>query len=112
MLVRILELGGYGRVVSTVESGEVMRICAEEKPDLVLLDLTMPPPTGFDLLTELRGGAIEPIPAIVVISGHEHPAIERQALELGASAMLAKTTPRAEILERLDDILLGGTELG
>ena len=98
LLTRILEGAGFGKVLSTTDSAEVRDRCVErEKPDLLVLDLAMPEPTGFEILEALR--SIDERPPTVVLSGHEHPAIARQATELGAAAVLAKTTPREEMVE-------------
>lgn len=112
VLVRILEAGGYGKVLSTTDSSAVLDICLESQPGLVLLDLTMPAPNGFDLLESLREGAAGSVPTIVMISGHEHPAFAKRALEMGAKAMLTKTTPRAEILAELDVVIMAAADGG
>ncbi|CAN5492181.1 hypothetical protein BH10ACT11_BH10ACT11_00330 [soil metagenome] len=97
LLMRILEGAGFGRVLSTTDSTEVLGMVEREKPDLLVLDLAMPEPTGFEILEALK--EIEGRPPTVVLSGHEHPAIARQATELGAAAVLAKTTPREQMVE-------------
>jgi CheY-like chemotaxis protein len=97
LLMRILEGAGFGRVLSTTDSTEVLEIVEREKPDLLVLDLAMPEPTGFEILEALK--EIEGRPPTVVLSGHEHPAIARQATELGAASVLAKTTPREQMVE-------------
>lgn len=104
LLVRILESGGYGHVECTTSSAEVMDLCREHDPDLLLLDISMPPPTGFDILQELVAYEGTP-PVTVVLTGHEHPSIERRALDLGAAAVLGKSTSRHELLDRLDAVL-------
>jgi len=106
LIVRILESGGFGKVIFTTSSAEAIQICDRERPDLMLLDLTMPDPDGFAILKELAGRGVES-PRILVLSGHEHPAIERRAVDLGAEGAIAKTAGRDEILERLDATLFG-----
>lgn len=105
LLVRILEHGGFGRVTSTTSSAEVVGLCEREKPDLLLLDISMPEPNGFEILEALAD--TREAPTVVILTGHEHPSIERRALELGAAAMVGKTSSREELLARLDDVLAG-----
>ena len=101
LLVRILEHGGYGAIECTTESDRILPLCEELRPDLLLLDVSMPSPNGFEILESLgeRNGTG---PVVVMLTGHEHPSIERRALELGAAAVVGKTISMQDLLERLD----------
>ena len=104
LLVRILERGGYGSVRCTTHSEEVVPLCREHQPDLLLLDVSMPAPNGFEILEALA--EIEGLdPVVVMLTGHDHPSIERKALELGAAAVVGKTVLMDDLLRRLDDVL-------
>ena len=59
-----------------------------ERPDLLLLDLTMPGIGGIEVIRRLRGKKERA--AIVVISCHEEFALVREALKSGASDYLLK----------------------
>ncbi len=116
LLVRILERGGYGSIECTTESGKVLGLCEELRPDLLLLDVSMPSPNGFEILESLskRNGVS---PVVVMLTGHAHPSIERRALELGAAAVVGKTISMQDLLEQLDAVLtqagrLAGEDLG
>lgn len=104
LMVRILESGGYGKVISTTRSTEIIDLCVSEKPDLLLLDVSMPSPNGFEILEQMKDLDGD-TPAVVILTGHEHPSIERRALELGAVAMVGKTSSRDIILTKLDETL-------
>lgn len=41
-------------MVSTTDSARVIDLCREQPPDLVLLDLHMPDPDGFEILRRLE----------------------------------------------------------
>ena len=104
LLVRILERGGFELIEWTTESAEVMPICERVHPDLLLLDVSMPSPNGFEILEEIsRHNALDPV--VVILTGHEHPSIERKGIELGAAAVLGKTTSMDELLGELDGVL-------
>jgi len=103
LLVRMLSTGGFGRVLSTSASADVVQLCERERPDFLVLDLAMPEPNGFALLealTELIRG--EPPLRVAILTGHEHPTIVQRALELGACGVVSKTLPRAELVARLE----------
>jgi len=116
LLVRILERGGYGKIECTTESNKVLPLCAELSPDLLLLDVSMPSPNGFEILESLAETAgLQPV--VVMLTGHDHPSIERRALELGAAAVVGKSTSMRDLLDRLDEMLiqagrLPGDDLG
>jgi CheY-like chemotaxis protein len=60
---RLLEslLGRWGYAVTTTnDSDEALGLVVRTDPDLVLLDLTMPPPDGFELLRVLPGASSGP----------------------------------------------------
>jgi DNA-binding response OmpR family regulator len=103
LLVRILETGGYEKIECTTSSSEVIELCVREKPDLLLLDVSMPPPNGFEILEALE--MMEDRPLVVMLTGHEHPSIERRAMELGAADVVGKTISMGDLLDRLDLVL-------
>lgn len=67
---------------------EAMRLCREENPDVVILDLTLPDGSGLDLVRDIR--AINDTIGIVVLTGSEAGADMREALRRGASSYLRK----------------------
>src|SRR5205085_1073820 len=50
LLQRMLEQWGYEHVVATTNSGAAPDLCNAAPPDLILLDLQMPAPDGFELM--------------------------------------------------------------
>jgi CheY-like chemotaxis protein len=105
LLVRILERGGYGSIECTTKSEVVIALCREHNPDLLLLDVSMPSPNGFDILEQLA--ELEDLnPVVVMLTGHDHPSIEGKALELGAAAVVGKTVLMDDLLKRLDEVLI------
>jgi CheY-like chemotaxis protein len=56
LLQAMLSPRGYSNVVLTTESANVGSLCADLSPDLILLDLHMAKPDGFELLDDLSHG--------------------------------------------------------
>jgi CheY-like chemotaxis protein len=79
----VLRQGGY--VFSEAEDGnEALRFLAEAPIDLVLLDLMMPHPNGFDILTAIaHSDRLRRIP-VIVASASTSPEDVQRSLELGA----------------------------
>jgi len=83
----ILTSGGY--LVVLADSGVVARQMIKDGAfDLLILDLCMPPPDGFELLKELR--ASNPAPPVLVVSGYLQGVMLKAAQLMGATATLAK----------------------
>lgn len=74
--------------------------------DMVLLDLRMPGTHGFEGLLTIRSNF--PATPIVVISALEDPRLVSEALALGVSGFIPKSTPRPEIVAALH-LVAGGS---
>jgi two-component system cell cycle response regulator CtrA len=67
--------------------------------DIILLDLTLPDMTGFDVLVTLRAANV-PTPVLVVSSNHDLASRVR-ALDLGADDYVAKPYECEELMARI-----------
>lgn len=81
-------------------------VLAHPAADLVLLDLHMPGTQGFSSLLFLRNE--HPELPVVIVSGHEEPAIMRRALDFGASGYVPKSAPLPDIARALRHVIEGG----
>jgi len=98
-------LGGL-EVVEAASGSEGLRIAAEERPDVILLDLLMPEMDGAETLVRLRKNpATLTIPVIFLTTKGMFPEFE-ELKELGALAVLPKpfdpTRLSSQIFEVLD----------
>ena len=69
-----------------------------ETPDLILLDLTMPPPDGLEVLRRLQANdRTRSIPVVVLTAKGDEGSV-RKCFELGAADFLGKpfTPPQLE----------------
>lgn len=83
LLRMILRKGDY-EFLEADDGNEALRLLSEEAIDLVLLDLMMPPPNGFDVLVAIRGNdRLRDLPVIVASASTSPEDVER-SLELGA----------------------------
>lgn len=106
LLERILTQAKYTSTVSTNFSGDVLRLVREHDPDLILLDLHMPPPDGFALLALLAEstspGAFRPV---LVLTADITSKAKLRALAAGAHDFLTKPFDRAEVVLRVGNLL-------
>ena len=94
------------RVVGEAGDGvESIRLVAELKPDIVVLDLAMPGLDGLEALPRML--AVDPPPAVVVHSGFDAELMRDRVLALGAARYVEKggvlTSVRAAVREVIDE---------
>ena len=93
-----LEGEGY-RVLKAANGREGIRLAADERPDLVLLDVTLPGVNGFDVCRELRGKGFSA--PIIMVTGRAEEVDRVVGLEIGADDYLTKPFGRRELLARI-----------
>jgi len=83
-------LRGEGYLVSRALTGdEGLKDFILARPDLVLLDITLPGElNGIELLKRIR--SINPTGRVIMVTGNTDEASAREALELGALAYIGK----------------------
>ncbi|HJA76650.1 MAG TPA: response regulator transcription factor [Candidatus Desulfovibrio gallistercoris] len=85
------------RVVGEADSGpEAVRLAEELRPDVMLLDLTMPGGSGLEAIARIR--KVSPETRILIISMHASGMHVRSAFKEGAHGYLLKTVDSEEFL--------------
>ena len=106
LLVSCLAEEGYENVVATTDSREVAELCGLVVPDLLLLDLHMPAPDGFQILATLRARLpAEDLMPILVLTADATDATKQRALSGGAKDFLTKPLDITEVLLRIRNLL-------
>lgn len=105
-VMRIYLKDSVDEVRVLTDSRRVEQVFAEFAPDLVVLDLHMPQPDGFEVLRRLRGArqALGFLPVIVITGDGGHVA-RNSALILGADEFLIKPVDRDELVLRVRNLL-------
>jgi DNA-binding NarL/FixJ family response regulator len=99
-LSKFLELQSTVEIVGRARSGdEGLRLAAELKPELVLVDFSMYGTDGLDVIRKLKAGPHPP--RVVVLSIHTEPEYRNKARQAGADAYVAKSEIHAKLLESL-----------
>ena len=82
---------------------------AHDDLDLILLDLNMPGMHGLNGLITLRNEA--PTTPVVIVSAEQEKQIVLQAITYGAVGFITKSSPRAQMIEAIEQILNGNVYL-
>lgn len=98
----ILRRGGYS-VIGTDSGRKALEILQGQTVNLVVLDISMPEPDGFEVLKTIRASA--PGLRIMAVSGFMGGALLDAAKCLGASATLNKTDAPTQLLRRVNQLL-------
>ncbi|HEY0536466.1 MAG TPA: response regulator transcription factor [Actinoplanes sp.] len=106
LFVRGLELllpevsGGRATVVAgTGDAASAAGLVRRSVPDLVLVDVHMPPPGGLRAVAAVRQAA--PRSRVLAMSGDADPAVAVEALRAGAEGFLPKSSEPAELVSPL-----------
>lgn len=87
------------------DGSEALQLCETLKPDLVLLDLSMPGLGGLDAIPVMRKAA--PTARILVLTMHDDESYLKGALRSGASGYVLKKAADSELLSAVRMVMRG-----
>jgi DNA-binding response OmpR family regulator len=94
-----------GRRVSLATSvAEAVEACANERPDLMLLDVSLPDGDGLQVLAQLAGSSSAPT-VTVALTGHDDEQTVLRCRAAGCHDVLLKPVPVRELLRRAGEWL-------
>lgn len=106
LLSGILKREGYKNLTSVTDSRQVLPLYANERPDLLLLDLMMPHMDGFEVMERIAAltaeGSYFPI---LVLTADITQETKRRALSIGATDFLTKPFDATEVVLRIRNLL-------
>ena len=95
--------------VITVNSGvRALKFLEIEKPDLILLDINMPPKDGFETLREIRSMEGRADIPVIMLTGVEDSSFVMEGFKLGISDYILKPFTPKDLIERISRVLEGG----
>ncbi len=107
-LRRLLETESDLKVIGEAsDGGEAVKMARQLKPDIMLLDLSMPKQTGMDALRELTNAAnSQPVRVILLTAAAEKRQIV-EALQLGARGVVLKDSATQLLLKSIHTVMAG-----
>jgi two-component system response regulator DesR len=105
-LVALLELEPDIGVVAEAASGdEALAMARKHQPDVAVLDIEMPGPSGIEVARLLTGSGFPG--KIVIVTTFGRPGYLRAAMAAGASGFLLKDAPAAELAAAIRRVAAG-----
>ena len=104
-LVRaVLERAG-NEVISVGDGAQALASVTRRKPDLAVLDISMPEVDGLEVLRRLRADSATSALPVVLLSARAQEADVKLGFELGASAYVKKPFSPRELADRVAELL-------
>lgn len=101
-----LSAAGWEVCADVVNGKEAVAKVAELKPDLIVLDISMPVMGGLDAARLIR--AADPNAKIVIFTMHESQQMKDEIARIGVQAHAVKSAPMKQLLDTIKTVL--GTE--
>jgi len=97
---------GECEVVGTVEDGRALVEAAQKlRPDLILLDISMPLLNGLEATRQLT--KLVPESKVIILTMHASPIYATEAFQAGASGYLLKRSAASELNQAIQSVLQG-----
>jgi two-component system, OmpR family, alkaline phosphatase synthesis response regulator PhoP len=84
---------------------EAIKLVAEWKPDVVLLDVMMPKLSGFEVCKQIRANPATRDIGILMVTALDQPADIDRAVDLGTDDFLTKPINKTELIMRIRALL-------
>ncbi len=101
-LVKLLNENGY-ETVTAYDGIDAVRVYGEARPDVVLLDITMPRKDGLEALAEIR--QLDPLAKVIMLTALDQPVLASKAVLAGAKDFLTKPVRSGMLLLVLKKVL-------
>jgi DNA-binding NarL/FixJ family response regulator len=107
-LRRLLESENDLEVIGEARDGqELLERVAQKRPDVVVLDISMPRLGGLETLEHMRKS--HPDVKAILLSVHSDPPFIQSAISLGADGYVLKDGPASEIITAIREVMRGGS---
>jgi DNA-binding response OmpR family regulator len=89
--------------LTAMDGDEAVRICQEDPPEIVILDMMLPKRSGFLALEKIKGKEDSPI--VIMVTANEGKRHQAYGESLGVDAYMQKPVPLMLLLNKAVDLL-------
>ncbi len=86
-----------------MDGNEAVRICREDPPDIVILDMMLPKRSGFLVLEKIKG--LEDSPIVIMVTANEGKRHQAYAENLGVDRYLQKPVPLEKLINTVAELI-------
>jgi DNA-binding NarL/FixJ family response regulator len=106
--VLVESAGDLSVVAEAADGEEAVRLAAEHRPDVVVMDVRMPGHDGITATREITGW-LAPRPRVLILTTFDLDEIVHDALQAGADGFLLKRATPDELIEGIRAVAAGDT---
>ena len=96
---------GVTVIAETAHGDEAVALAMQHRPDVVLMDISMPRVDGFEATRQIRVGA--PEVRVIMLTAHRDYSYVDRALRIGAIGFLVKSAAAQELPAALEAVSSG-----
>lgn len=108
MLSRRLLRRGYD-VIMAVDGGEGVAVALMERPDIILMDMSLPEMDGWEATRRLKERPETRDIPVIALTAHAMAEDERKALDAGCDDFDTKPVELTRLLAKIEALLTPGT---
>jgi DNA-binding NarL/FixJ family response regulator len=101
----LLETAGLTVVAEAADGLEAVRLCEEQHPEILILDISMPKLTGIEVAA--RAQKMDRPPGVIILSVHGDETYIMRALAAGARAYLLKSATDEDLIPAVRAVAAG-----
>ena len=102
MIKETLKSSGYENIIEAADGDQAVQTYKTEKPDLVIMDITMPNKNGLEALKEIK--EFDPKAVIVMCSAMGQESMVVEAIRNGAKDFIVKPFKSERIIKTVQNI--------
>jgi two-component system response regulator NreC len=106
---RILEREGFDVVAEGSDGLEVVALAEQHRPDVIVLDISMPNMNGIAAVRQLA--RVAPLSKVIVLTMHTEEHYILEALRAGVKGCVSKTQAPEHLLQAIREVRRGGVYL-
>lgn len=104
LLADALRFAGY-KVVEAGDGEEGERIAIELAPDALVLDISLPGKSGWEVIASLKAHAPTAGTPVIALTAHARAQDEQRALDAGCSRYLPKPVKPKQVIQTLETLI-------